>query len=291
MKKIHRVGEYFVEVWKALGVGTSPETQGKVFFRWTREEIGTNTAYWDLVMDIAKSFSVKRVTRCSQIMGRTDESSLVGSQILYPCMQCADIFYLKADICQLGTDQRKVNMLAREYCDIKKIPQKPVILSHYMLMGLSEGQAKMSKSNPFSAIYVDDDEKTVHAKIQSAYLPEGTVVNSPLFNWLEHLILPIKGHFVVGDVDYKSFEEVASAVAAGTFAFDKLKTAMAVVIDDLIKPIRDHFTSTPELVQLRADVNQISIENRKKKEAAGEGPAAAAEPSDASSSSSSSEQK
>ena len=25
--------------------------------------------------------------------------------------------FLKADICQLGVDQRKVNMLAREYCD------------------------------------------------------------------------------------------------------------------------------------------------------------------------------
>lgn len=32
-------------------------------------------------------------------------------------MQCSDIFYLHADICQLGMDQRKVNMLAREYMD------------------------------------------------------------------------------------------------------------------------------------------------------------------------------
>ena len=44
-------------------------------------------------------------------------SFLTASQIFYPCMQCADIFFLKADICQLGMDQRKVNMLAREYCD------------------------------------------------------------------------------------------------------------------------------------------------------------------------------
>ena len=36
-------------------------------------------------------------------------------------MQCADIFYLGVDICSLGIDQEKVNMLAREYCDkIKK---------------------------------------------------------------------------------------------------------------------------------------------------------------------------
>lgn len=32
-------------------------------------------------------------------------------------MQCTDVFFLKADVCQLGVDQRKVNMLARDYCD------------------------------------------------------------------------------------------------------------------------------------------------------------------------------
>ena len=39
---------------------------------------------------------------------------------------------VQADICQLGMDQRKVNMLAREYCDAAepKIKHKPIILSH-----------------------------------------------------------------------------------------------------------------------------------------------------------------
>lgn len=46
------------------------------------------------------------------------------------------MFFLKADICQLGVDQRKVNMLAREYCDAVGIKLKPVILSHHMLYGL-----------------------------------------------------------------------------------------------------------------------------------------------------------
>ena len=45
-------------------------------------------------------------------------------------MQCTDVFYLKADICQLGLDQRKVNMLAREYCEKIGKKDKPVILSH-----------------------------------------------------------------------------------------------------------------------------------------------------------------
>ena len=38
---------------------------------------------------------MKLCTRCSQIMGRNDTDDLSAAQIFYPCMQCADIFYLK----------------------------------------------------------------------------------------------------------------------------------------------------------------------------------------------------
>ena len=48
-----------------------------------------------------------RIKKCCQIMGRL-EGTLTAAQILYPIMQCTDIFFLKADICQLGVDQRKV---------------------------------------------------------------------------------------------------------------------------------------------------------------------------------------
>jgi tyrosyl-tRNA synthetase len=49
-------------------------------------------------------------------------------------------------------------MLAREYCDVAKpkIRHKPIILSHHMLAGLKEGQLKMSKSDPDSAIFMED---------------------------------------------------------------------------------------------------------------------------------------
>jgi tyrosyl-tRNA synthetase len=49
------------------------------------------------VMDIAIKFNLTRIMRCTQIMGRTD-SDLQASQIFYPCMQCADIFFLKVCI-------------------------------------------------------------------------------------------------------------------------------------------------------------------------------------------------
>ena len=61
------------------------------------KEINEHAAeYWPLVMDIARRNNVKRIMRCGQIMGRSDTDEMSAAQIFYPCMQCADIFFLKA---------------------------------------------------------------------------------------------------------------------------------------------------------------------------------------------------
>ena len=115
-----------IEVWKACGMNLAG-----VEFVWASDEINSRAdEYWPLVMNIARNNSLSRLVRCSQIMGRAETEDMPAAQILYPCMQCADIFFLKADICQLGMDQRKVNVLAREYCDTIKRKLKPIILSH-----------------------------------------------------------------------------------------------------------------------------------------------------------------
>ena len=126
LEKIKIVGRYFVEIWKAAGMKLH-----NVKFLWASEEINANSdEYWLKVMDIARRNNLNRIKRCATIMGRDESDDLAVAQMLYPCMQCTDIFFLKADICQLGMDQRKVNMLAREYCDDIGQEKKPVILSH-----------------------------------------------------------------------------------------------------------------------------------------------------------------
>ena len=71
--------------------------------------------------------SISRVKRCGQIMGRDESDELSAAQIFYPIMQCNDVFMLRCDMTQLGIDQRKVNMLAREYCDY---PDNGKVLSY-----------------------------------------------------------------------------------------------------------------------------------------------------------------
>ena len=268
LKKIRKVGEYMIEVWKAIGMDME-----RVEFIWTSDEINSRAAeYWPLVMDIARVNNLKRIIRCSQIMGRSETSedggggvnlNLSAAQIMYPCMQCADIFFLKADICQLGVDQRKVNMLAREYCDLCKPKRKfkPVILSHHMLGGLQQGQEKMSKSDPNSAIFMEDSEIDVKSKIKKAYCPVGEVKGNPVVEYVQYVILPWSGEFTVerkeengGDKTYSAYAEFEADFISGALHPADVKPALSKALNTILQPVRDHFKNNKEAAALLKQV-------------------------------------
>jgi tyrosyl-tRNA synthetase len=254
LEKIRVVGEYLVEVWKAAGMNME-----RVEFRWSSDDINKHAAtYWLRVIDIGRNNSIGRMKKCCQIMGR-QEGSLSAAQILYPLMQCADIFHLKADICQLGLDQRKVNMLGREYCDSIGRKLKPVILSHHMLAGLTQGMAKMSKSNPNSAIFMEDTADEVERKIYEAYCPRSSQKNTeytedgaivatdalnPCLDYVRCTSFAMDGgSFTAGNVTFTSYDEVEKAFLDGVLTERELKAGLIEVINALLEPVRQHFAT------------------------------------------------
>jgi len=80
LEKIQTVGKYYLEVWKAAGM-----TSDKVEFLWASDVMG-DSEYWKKVMTVAMNSTVKRITRCSQIMGRSESDALSAAQIFYLCM-------------------------------------------------------------------------------------------------------------------------------------------------------------------------------------------------------------
>src|SRR3989339_17204 len=194
LEKIKTTGKYFIEVWKASGMDLS-----KVEFLWASEMV-KNSDYWKLVLQVGKSNALKRFIRTAEMMGRQESlDALTGANIIYSCMQVADIFMLGAKITQLGMDQRKVNMLAREIG-----PQlgywKPVVVSHHMLMGLGKPPSasadratrtvenKMSKSNPDNAIFMTDTSEDIKRKINKAYCLEGDIKENPVLEYCKYII-------------------------------------------------------------------------------------------------------
>ncbi|OII76395.1 tRNA synthetases class I family protein [Cryptosporidium andersoni] len=261
LEKIQTVGKYFIEVWRATGMDMT-----NVRFLWASDEISNNSTYWLRVIDISRKFNISRIKRCCQIMGRQESDDQPCAAVLYPCMQCADIFHLKADICQLGMDQRKVNMLAREYCDTVGIKEKPIILSHAMLPGLLEGQEKMSKSDPSSAIFVEDSPEDIKRKIKKAYCPPGVIEGNPCVTYVDSLVFNKFGHFIVhrkpeygGEIIFKTVEEFHKAYESGDLHPGDLKMALVDAINLMLQPIRDHFATDPEAKSILELVKSLNI--------------------------------
>ena len=253
LENIQTVGKYLIEVWKACDIDLS-----NVEFLWVSDFVKDDN-YWKKVMQIARNSTVKRITRCSQIMGRSENETLQASQILYPCMQCADIFHLNVDITQLGMDQRKVNMLAREIG--QKIGYwKPIAVHHHMLMGLGQPpktelsgaergiELKMSKSKPDTAIFMTDSKEDIKRKIKKAYCPEKIIEENPIIEYCQHILFEKFKELKIerpskfgGDLSIKSFDELLKIYSKGELHPMDLKDSVAIHINKLIEPVRKHF--------------------------------------------------
>ena len=269
LEKIQTVGKYMIEVWKSIGMDLA-----NVEFVWSSEIINKDpNTYWLSVLDIARNNNLARIKRCSQIMGREEADDLSAAQIFYPCMQCADIFYLKADICQLGMDQRKVNMLAREYSEFKRKDKKskskfrfsPIILSHHMLPGL-DGSTKMAKSNPDAAIFMEDTESEVKRKIKSSFCEPGNVEKNPPLEYIKFIVLPMKGEFKVerkeeygGNKTYTDFEEIKKDFQEQSLHPGDLKNALVLSINSILAPVREHFKNDQNAKSLLEKVQKFKV--------------------------------
>jgi tyrosyl-tRNA synthetase len=270
LEKIQTVGKYFIEVWKACGLDSK-----NVEFVWASDLLNSRE-YWKTVMQVARSTTLNRILRTTQIMGRSEKDTLMASQIFYPCMQAADIFHLKVDICQLGMDQRKVNILARELG-----PQlgfwKPIAVHHHMLMGLGEPiqsddpiekaiAMKMSKSKPDSAIFMMDTEEDVKRKMKKAYCPEKQAADNPVLEYCKYIIFEKFSSIKIerpekygGNLTFKSYAELEQAFVNGELHPMDLKTAAADYINRLLVPVREYFVKNAEAQKLQKLVESYQV--------------------------------
>lgn len=271
IEKIKKAGNFMIEVWKASGLDTD-----KIEIIWANDVV-EDKEYWKKVIQIARNNTVNRIVRCSQIMGRAENEALSAAQIFYPCMQCADIFHLGVDIPQLGLDQRKVNMLAREVGP-KLGYGKPVAVHHHMLMGLGQPPSaviapiekkiamKMSKTQPDTAIFMTDSEEEIKRKINKAYCPEKVLHDNPIMDYAKHLIFEKFDEMMIerpakygGNLEIESYDELCEIYKEGKLFPLDLKNAVAYHTNEMLKPVRQHFERNSKAKKLMEEVTKFEI--------------------------------
>lgn len=270
LKNIQKAGEYFIEVWKSCGIDTK-----KVEVIWA-SKLMDGMEYWDRVLKVAKATSVNRTKKSLTIAGRKETDVLSTAQLFYPSMQVADIFEMNIDICQLGMDQRRANMLARDIANKYKW-KKPIAVHHHIILGLQGLQkkrtqeetlmaSKMSKSDPKTCIYMHDSFEELKKKLKGAYCPVGVVEGNPVLEYFKYIIfknvknvkIKREGKFG-GDAVFKSYEELEKSFVSKKLHPMDLKNSCAFELDKLIKPTRDYFEKNKKAKELYLFVKNLKI--------------------------------
>jgi len=219
-----------------------------------------NSDYWFKVLQIGRHITAKRNLRCMPIMGRSTKDSLSTAQYFYPAMQAADIKEMDIQIAHAGLDQRSVHVMSREVFPKLKW-EKPVLLHHHLIPGLAQSKkvtgaskeeeviaTKMSKSKPWTCIFIHDSEKEIHEKLNKAWCPPKQAVGNPILEFAKYLLFHEFESVAVerpakfgGNIEFNSYEELEKAYMIGKLHAADLKEGVAIGLAELLSPIRKHF--------------------------------------------------
>jgi tyrosyl-tRNA synthetase len=138
-----------------------------------------------------------------------------------------------------------------------------------MLMGLKEGQEKMSKSDPDSAIFMEDTVEDVNRKIKRAFCRPKEVEGNPIIDYYKHIIFPyleIDDLMLVidkkewgGIKSYTNFADFEEDYKSGVLHPSDIKPKLASEINRLIEPVRRHFATNDEAKSLLNQVKKFKI--------------------------------
>jgi tyrosyl-tRNA synthetase len=195
-------------------------------------------------------------------------------------MQVADIFHLGAKICQLGTDQRKANVVGRELGE-KLGFFKPVCVHHHLLQGLEKpaiwpipkgeekeaiSSVKMSKSKPETCVFIYDSPEEIKQKLAKAFCPEKSVEFNPVLEFCKYVIFREKNSFTInrpakygGTVEFQSYKELERTYAEGKLHPQDLKNSVAEELATILEPVRRYFENNREAKECLTVVRNAKV--------------------------------
>jgi len=258
---IRNAADLFKHSWIALGV-----PKNKVEFIYS-DELYDNLEYWEKTIKISKNLTLARVKRTLEIAGRKNTEAKNISDLIYTPMQVADIFHLKVKICQLGMDQRKANVVAREIG--KKLGfWKPICVHHHLLQGLEKPEkwplppgkekeiissAKMSKSKPETCVFIYDDPEDIKQKIGRAFCPQKVIKHNPILEICKYILFREKDTLTIhrsakygGTILLNNYKELENIYRCGDLHPQDLKNAVADELALILKPVREYFKRKTE---------------------------------------------
>jgi tryptophanyl-tRNA synthetase len=191
---------------------------------------------------------LNRMTQFKDKSGKNREGASIAL-FTYPVLQAADVLLYQTTHVPVGDDQKQHLELARDiaqsfnerFGDTFTLPEPIIPKAAARIMSLRDGSAKMSKSDPsdMSRVNLSDDADTILQKIRKAKTDA------------EQLPSEVAG--LAGRPEAQNLVSIYAAIADttpdavlsqyGDQGFGAFKPALAELLVEALKPIRDRFVA------------------------------------------------
>ena len=180
------------------------------------------------------------LNRMTQFKDKSDRHGANVGLFTYPVLMSADVLLYDAKVVPVGDDQLQhlelTRTLARKFNERYGktfIEPKPLLTEAPRIMSLTNPLKKMSKSDPASCVFLDDEPLVIMNKMKKAVTDSGSeVIFDPLGKPAVANLMRI--YAMMGNTTVKRVENKYRGVGYGTF-----KRELADVVADHLAPIRE----------------------------------------------------
>ena len=237
-----------------LSVGIDPE-KSTIFIQSKIPEIAELTVFYSNLVTVARLHrnpTIKtEIKQKKELFGSEGESVTYGF-LGYPVSQAADITALEGNLIPVGEDQlpliEQCREIVRKFNSIygeTLVEPKELLSKSSRLKGL-DGNEKMGKSLG-NAVYLCDDEETIHKKIMGALTDTNKIGKNDPAN--PEVCMVYYYHKLVNK---DNVETVCSECKAGARGCVACKKELINSMNEFLKPIREkrkYYEEHPELVE------------------------------------------
>lgn len=197
-------------------------------------------AHTELAWVLSGLTPMGELNRMTQFKDKSDRHGSNVGLFTYPVLMASDILMYDPKVVPVGEDQLQhlelTRTLARKFNERHGrtfVEPKPLLTEAARVMSLSNPSKKMSKSDPNSCVFLDDDFTTVLNKMKKAVTDSGNeIIFDPVGKPAVANLLRI--YAAMGNTTVKRLEKKYQGVGYGTF-----KRELADVVATHLAPIRE----------------------------------------------------
>jgi len=126
--------------------------------------------------------------------------------------------------------------------------------------------SKMSKSKPWTAIFIHDSDEQIKEKLRKAWCPEKQVDMNPVLDMAKHVVFHENKTFKIdrpakfgGPVEFITYEELESTYGKGNLHPQDLKNAVADELAKILEPIREYFETDRDAKECLETVKNAQV--------------------------------